>query len=284
MATGLPPAEVLAPAGPVFRRRPRVPGLAAVVTAVWATQIPRDARVLRIVPDAAMDLVLAGGRLVVAGPDTRAIRERATPGWVVGFQLAPGAITHVLGAPASVCVNGRVDITELWGSAGRDLLDQLADTIDRPAASALVERAIAARLPGLEIDPLPGWLRRAFGHGGRLDPRRTALGDRQLRRRCIAAFGYPTATLRRIVRFQRFMDAIALDRTSELAVLAYQLGYSDQSHLTHEVREFSGLTPRALRALASRQQTRAPRCCQRPAAAERRVPAVPSAVRPGAER
>jgi Helix-turn-helix domain len=252
MATPLPPAEMLAPAGRVFRRRPHVPDLAAVVTAVWATQIPPGARTLRVVPDAALDLVLAGNRLVVAGPDTRAIREPADAGWVLGFQLAPGAIAHVLGAPPSVCVNGRPDITELWGSPGRRLLDQLTETTDRRTAAALVERAIAARLPGLEIDPVPGALRWVFGHGGRPDHRCLGLGERQLRRRCIAAFGYPTATLRRIVRFRRFMDAITSDRTSELALLAHQLGYSDQSHLTHEVGEFSGLTPHAIRTIAPR--------------------------------
>ena len=251
MARPLPPSEVMAPVGPVFRRRPRVPDLAAVVTAVWATEIPHGVRTLRVVPDAALDLVLVGGRLVASGPDTRAIRESATAGWVLGFQLAPGAVAHVLGAPASVCVDGRTEVTELWGAPGRQLCDQLADTTDRRAAAALVERAIAARLPDLEVDPVPAALRRTFGGGGPVDHRRLGLGERQLRRRCIAAFGYPTATLRRIVRFRRFMDAIASDRTSDLAILAHELGYSDQSHLTHEVREFSGLTPHAIRAIAS---------------------------------
>ena len=250
MATVLPPAEVLAPAGPVFRRPPRVSDLASVVTTVWATEIPRAARTLRVVPDAAVDLVLSRGRLVIAGPDTRAVTEPAVPGSVLGFQLAPGVIAHVLGVPASACVNGRIDVADLWGAAGRELVDRLVETTDLRAASALIERAIATRLSGIEIDPVPGALRRIFGHGWRLDARRLGLGERQLRRRCVAAFGYPTAVLRRIVRFQRFMDAITWDGTGELAVLAHDLGYSDQSHLSHEVREFSGLTPHALRSLA----------------------------------
>jgi AraC-like DNA-binding protein len=253
MATALPEAEVLAPAAPVLRRRPRIAGLGGVVTTVWATSIPPDARMLRVVPDAAVDLVLSGGRLVVAGPDTRAVRERLASGWVLGVQLVPGAVAPILGAPASACVNGRTDIAELWGPAGRELQDRLAGTTDRVAAGALIERAIAARLHGLrrfEIDPVPGALRRTFARGRRLDARSLGLGERQLRRRCVAAFGYPTATLRRIVRFQAFLDALESDATTELAVLAHRLGYSDQSHLTHQTREFSGLTPQALRRLA----------------------------------
>lgn len=241
----MPTDEVLAPGGPVQRRRPRPPELAAVVSCVWVTQVPECTAVLRVLPDAAVDLVFTAGRLVVAGPDTQAIRERLSPGPVLGFQLRPGAVAQVLGAPASALLNSRIGITEFWGASGRELQERLAETPE--AGRALIEQALAARLPGPSVDPLAGMLRRTFARGVRLDVRRLGLGERQLRRRCVAAFGYPTVTLRRIMRFQRFMDAIATDRPVELAVLAHELGYSDQSDLTHQIREFSGLTPRVIR-------------------------------------
>jgi AraC-like DNA-binding protein len=250
MAPALRPDEVLAPAAPVRRRSPRMAALQGVVTTVWATTVPATAQSVRVVPDAAVDLVFSNGHLVVAGPDTRAVCERLAPGGVVGFQIAPAAVRHVLGAPASACLNGRVDVAELWGAPGRALQHQLAAARDEAERAELVEAAIAYRLPGLEPDPLPGVVRRTFAQGGLLDLRRLGVGERQLRRRCVAAFGYPVATLRQIIRFQRFMEAIALDHTAELAPLAAELGYSDQSHLTHQVREFSGLTPAALRRLS----------------------------------
>lgn len=244
MAAELPYDEVLAPCGPVWRGRPRRPELNAVVACVWATNAPEH-RVLRVVPDAAVDLVFTDGRLVVAGPDTRAMRERLSPGKVLGFQLRPGAVAHVLGVPGSALLNDRIDTAEFWGASGRELQDRLAAT---PAlAHELIEEAIAARLRGLDVDPLPGILRRAFAHGARLDLRRLGVGERQLRRRCVAAFGYPISTLRRIMRFQRFLDAVAADRSVELAVLAHELGYTDQSDMTHQVRDFSGLTPLVIR-------------------------------------
>jgi AraC-like DNA-binding protein len=250
MATVLPPAEVLAPAAPVLRRRPGLPELDDVVATVWTTTVPERAEMLRVVPDAAVDLVFAGGRLVVAGPDTRPVRERMPHGAVMGFQLTPDRVPDVLGAPASACLNGRTDIVELWGEAGRILQEQLAESPDRVTAVALIERAIADRVHDSELDPLPGALRHALAQGRRIDMRRLGVGERQLRRRCVAAFGYPVSTLRRIVRFQRFMDAIATGVSTELASLAHQLGYSDQSDLTHQVREYSGLTPHTIRRLA----------------------------------
>jgi AraC-like DNA-binding protein len=42
--------------------------------------------------------------------------------------------------------------------------------------------------------------------------------------------------------------AAALRRGSDLARLAAELGYFDQSHLSHELRELIGLTPAALAA------------------------------------
>ncbi len=251
MARTLPAGEVLAPAAPVFRRRPRRAALHGVLSTVWTTRIPDRVGLLRVVPDAAVDLVFSDGRLIVAGPDTGAVCERLSAGPVVGFQLAPAAVRQVLGAPASACLNARIDIADLWGASGRVLQDRLAAVRSRAQAADLVEAAIAGRLGDLEPDPLPGVVRRSFAAGRGLDLRRLGVGERQLRRRCIAAFGYPVVTLRQIVRFQRFMDAIGSDRDAELADLAHRLGYSDQSHLTHQVREFSGLTPTALRRLAT---------------------------------
>ena len=42
--------------------------------------------------------------------------------------------------------------------------------------------------------------------------------------------------------------AAALRRGGDLARLAAELGYFDQSHLSHELRDLAGLTPAALAA------------------------------------
>ena len=84
---------------------------------------------------------------------------------------------------------------------------------------------------------------------GRLD-----LSERQLRRRCQAAVGYGPATLRRVLRFRRFVSWAdtghgakgAAGSGADLAGVAVALGYADQAHLTRECVRLAGLTPAAL--------------------------------------
>jgi AraC-like DNA-binding protein len=249
--SSLPAGQLLAPSGPVYRRPPSHRGLASVMTCVWATSVPPSAQSLRVLPDAAVDLVFADGRLVAAGPDTGPVVEQLPEGQVVGFQLAPGAVGTVLHVPASALLDGRVDIAELWGSAGRDLVDRLREA-DRPdQVRSLVEEAVLHHASSRRVDRLAGRLRSLLSAADRVDGRALGVGDRQLRRRCLAAFGYPPRTLRRIMRFQRFMEQLSTDPRSPLAERAVAAGYVDQSHLSHDVGELTGLTAGALRRAVS---------------------------------
>ncbi len=77
--------------------------------------------------------------------------------------------------------------------------------------------------------------------------RATGLPERQIHRRCTAAFGYGPGVLARILRLQR---ALQLAHSHEgplcLAELAAAAGYFDQQHLAHEVRAIMGTTPARL--------------------------------------
>jgi AraC-like DNA-binding protein len=247
--TSLPSDEVLAPPAAVRRRRPRHPALGDVVASVWSTRVPTDVGTLRVLPDAAVDLVFAGERLVSAGPDTTACLERLPPGGLVlGFQLRPGMVSAVLGAPASAIRDQRVDVAQLWGAAGRDVAAAMVD-VEHPARAAdVLERFLARRVADASADRLADALVARLRGGHRAVGDELGLGERQVRRRCTAAFGYGPRTLARVVRFQATLDRLQGHPTEPLAVLAAATGHVDQAHLAHEVAAFSGLTPRALRA------------------------------------
>lgn len=70
------------------------------------------------------------------------------------------------------------------------------------------------------------------------------LSERQLRRRCLSAFGYGPKTLQRVLRFQRPLR-LARDGVP-FADVAARGGFADQAHLSREVRELSGRTLSAL--------------------------------------
>ncbi|MES9609208.1 helix-turn-helix domain-containing protein [Actinomadura sp. NPDC000929] len=108
--------------------------------------------------------------------------------------------------------------------------------------AALVE-ALRARMG--PADPLVAAMAGRLAEGSvREAADELGLGERQLRRRSLAAFGYGPKTLQRVLRFQR---ALGLARAGRpLAEVAFAAGYADQAHLAHEVRALAGAPVRAL--------------------------------------
>lgn len=183
-------------------------------------------RTRRILPDACVDIVSVNGRLIVAGPATRA-HLTTSGGAAFGVRFRIGAAGAALGLPAAELRDTSVPLADVWGAA--------ADRIEARNASELAE---AVRRRG-EADPLV----RAAAAG---TPRAAlGIGDRQLRRRFLDAVGYGPKTLERIQRFQRFLR-LAQDDDTDLARLALDAGYADQAHLTRECTRLAGLPPAAL--------------------------------------
>ncbi|HZB51734.1 MAG TPA: helix-turn-helix domain-containing protein, partial [Mycobacteriales bacterium] len=75
---------------------------------------------------------------------------------------------------------------------------------------------------------------------------RAGLSERQLHRRCLAAFGYGAKTLDRVLRLQRFLALGRTSPTAGMAELAIEAGYADQAHLGHDCRALAGATPTEL--------------------------------------
>jgi AraC-like DNA-binding protein len=70
------------------------------------------------------------------------------------------------------------------------------------------------------------------------------VSERQLRRRIGAAVGYGPKRLARVLRLER---ALAAARGGEeLARVAAEAGYADQSHFAGDCRELAGVPPSAL--------------------------------------
>src|SRR5688500_9592440 len=114
-------------------------------------------------------------------------------------------------------------------------------------AAALLERTVAGRLADVPApDPLAAEAVRRVMSGQSPNVASTAAAlfssERQFRRRFEAATGLMPSTLRRIVRFQRFLAlAWTCERPStHLARLAVEAGYADQAHLTREAARLEG--------------------------------------------
>jgi AraC-like DNA-binding protein len=221
----------------VYSERPsRLPGVVA-----WQRDVGPAGSTARVLPDGCLDLIWRDGELLVAGPDTTAQLASSPPGtrWAA-LRFAAGVGPGVLGVPAAELRDRRVPLADLW-----------------PAAAARRAAAVVGDdpVPGLERlaahrwvppDPLVTGVAARLRAGEPVAAVAAAAGltARELHRRSTHAFGYGPKLLARILRLQR---ALARARSgTPFAAVAADLGYTDQAHLSRDVKALAGVPLRSL--------------------------------------
>lgn len=209
--------------------------------------------------------------LEIVGADGRAITVAAGEAFVGGIAdatslsraLGPQAGIHVfmplaslatvIGAPLAEIANCVAPFRHFAGAAADELGAALHESRSVAARFALLDRFLAQRLAReVRRDRAVEWsMQRLASSTG---PQTTALAasvgwSRQhFIRRFRDVTGFSPDRFRRLARFERFVAALATTPQDGLAALAADMGYVDQAHLTHEVRDFSAMTPGELRA------------------------------------
>lgn len=221
----------------------------AGLACAWSQELPREAGgpfEQLVVPDGCIDLIwwAREARIQVAGPDTGPAMAGLRPGdRLIGVRFRPGMAAPALGVPADAVRDGRLPLSDLWGDAADRLGEILSRSADPQAAltAAVLNRTSA----GGPVDPIARPLVTVLA-GGTVREAADALGlgERQLRRRTMAAFGYGPKTVQRVLRFQRALELARAGRP--FADVAYETGYTDQAHLAHDVRELAGTPLTAL--------------------------------------
>lgn len=197
------------------------------------------------------------------------------PSWSVGAMLRPGAARALFGVNAGELAERHTPLAELWGSAAELLRDEIAHAQDPLAA---FEAALAARLRGAGASGVG--LTETLAIAGAphlLDPtlpvaeraRRSGYSHRVFTEKFREEVGLAPKAFARVARLQR---AVALLATSAgtsaaahhakaasarvarataapraLADVAFEAGYTDQSHLCRDFAELAGLSPAAYR-------------------------------------
>lgn len=225
-----------------------VPPLRPWVSHYWRSQGNTDPD-YAVIPDGAVDMVLQvegpRRRALVYGTSTTCRRVPLVPGGdYLGVRFQPARARHLLRVAAH-------ELTDTWEPVravlGFDLgdvpeamdRDNVFDRLDRLLLKALgrttmdttlADRAvacIAAHRGQIAIDALADEL---------------GCGRRRLERSFLPAVGVAPKVFARICRFGHARDL--LDGTGhQLAEVALQAGYYDQSHLSQEFRRFAGLSP-----------------------------------------
>ncbi|MBB5934149.1 helix-turn-helix transcriptional regulator [Streptomyces zagrosensis] len=234
---------------------------------VWERRAPVHADVTRVLPDGCMDLIWYAGRLLTAGPDTRAQLCADLPGAMhTGLRFAPGVGPAVFGMPASELRDQRVPLDEVWPAWEAERLAERIAATPQEARGRLLEEAVARRLPAGPLgggplrdgtlwggggpSPLPSVVAKGLRAGGTVAAvaRDVGLSERQLHRKCVDAFGYGPKMLARVFRMGR---ALELARSGvPLVQVAVRAGYADQAHLAREIRALAGTSVTELLAAA----------------------------------
>lgn len=244
--------------------------LAPYVDRLWLrTSAGSTGRIHRVLPDGCVDIIVDAGRGTarIVGTMTRAIEVPDDRSQMIAARFRPGTATALVGTPLAELTDRATDLADL-GVAG-DLVGRVCDP---PSSAAMACERLAplpARIPIAAADhasvvALVAWLRARLAGAAapdamiaravaqlstgesRVDDVADSLGvtRQHLARSFRREVGISPKQLARIARMQR--AAAALRRGGDLAMLAAELGYFDQSHLSHELRDLVGLTPAAV--------------------------------------
>jgi AraC-like DNA-binding protein len=234
---------------PGYREFAPPAGLSATLHCLWVSVVPPAATAAQdlVLPDACTDLIWQSGTGVfVAGPDTGPVPFLREPGTVlIGARFRPGAGGAALGLPLSELLDLRVAGVDLPAVPDRRLPGGLAPDVAFRCVALVAAEMVTQRPPDRLVVEAA---RQLDQPGARADlvAKRLEISERQLRRRCQNAVGYGPALLHRVLRFRRFLSRIDAGEAADLAGIAADIGYADQSHLTRESSELAGLPPAAL--------------------------------------
>jgi AraC-like DNA-binding protein len=212
-----------------------------------------------LVPDASVDVIwLPDGTVRVCGPEVEGWTFRPLEGLerttAVGVRFRPGHAAPVLATAMDEIRDQRVLAEDLLGADGRRLAEELGELPDGTPPERRVEvieehirRWVAE---GSAVDPVADHVAGSLAE----DPARRVeglrrevdLSERQLLRRCTVAFGYGPATLRRILRLQRFLALAGAHTGRTISDLAHEAGYADQQHLARDAKAIARATPSEL--------------------------------------
>lgn len=256
----------------MFVTRSPSPSIAAHVAFLWYADVaaPDAGALERVLPDGSMQIVISlrdrpmrvfdrrdptryvdEPSAIVTGPSAEFnVISAADTSSTVGVSFKAGGAAPFIGVPPVHLFDRDVDLATLWGRALADeVRDRVLGSTSPEAMLAVLDEALRRRhATDAATPPAVTWAVRRFQRAH--TPLTVAdVVDRVgiSHRRFIALFRDAVGlTPKRFSRLQRFQAILRGTRAGDertWAGLAAACGYSDQAHLAHDFRAFSGLTP-----------------------------------------
>jgi AraC-like DNA-binding protein len=174
---------------------------------------------------------------------------------VIGVHFLPGGGAALLGVGALELTDRHIALSDIWGSRARTLREQLLAAPTPAAKFALLEEEFRARLrPQRLVHPAISFALRGMQTAPtelRIAQIQSSTGysPRRFTTLFTDAVGLTPKLYSRINRLRSVVERVARGGEVAWADLASEYGFYDQSHLTRDFREFSGVTPGEYRPL-----------------------------------
>ena len=196
----------------------------------------------RTLPIGCMQLVFHKGKQLLLSGESE-LQEMIT----VVFQ--PYAVKALFHIPSHLFHGQNVDTDAMEDVELSDLVKQVTDTSDNAVSIRLIEQFFLRRLYTLPEYNLKRMS--AVFHEINLQPQiniahlseTACLSSKQFGRIFADYVGTTPKEFIRIVRMQRALSMLQQDATIPFVQVAYECGFSDQSHMIKEFKLFSGYTP-----------------------------------------
>lgn len=163
---------------------------------------------------------------------------------ICGVEFEPGGLSAFTTWKATQFCDTIVDARDVWGRSTLHLRRQLIAAADAQTQCDIMESFLMDRLipRSVEDNLLEQWLT-GLQNGSRISDMQAQLGlsQRKLHALFDRRIGVRPKLFEQITRLSSSLSE--LQEQSSLASLAYDNGYSDQSHYTREFRRFVGTSP-----------------------------------------
>ncbi len=169
---------------------------------------------------------------------------------MVGVYLYPSSLPLLFGLPAIEVTNHIVDVQTLLGKEGEELEYKILMSNSDWKRIALITNFFMAKLREHSNNEasVQFCVDQILQTRGSVRVEHMAetvnLSRRQLERKFVVSSGLSPKLFSRITRFRHVIRLSNLQTIKSLSALAYEAGYSDQSHFIREFKEFSGYTPK----------------------------------------
>ncbi|NJK95435.1 MAG: AraC family transcriptional regulator [Bacteroidales bacterium] len=167
---------------------------------------------------------------------------------VLGIYLYPYALTQLFGVPASEITNQSVDVQTLFGKQGKELEERIMMALDNKQRIKIISNFFESQLKNIksEFSTLCSSVKTISNAYSTLTVNILAsnnfLSVRQFERRFKEFSGFSPKLFLRIARFNSLLNKSYYDKP--FAEIAFDFGYYDEAHFSHDFKELSGISPK----------------------------------------